>query len=112
MRDLITELEDEAIRRGLARGLELGLKQGIEQGIQQGVEQGIQQGIQQGHHEGQIDMLLAVLSARFGSSLGEVVPTIRGLPDDVLRTKVVPYVLQASSIDDIIKFIKGLGGES
>lgn len=48
MRDLVSELEDEAIQRGWTKGLEEGMEQGLKQGREQGLEQGLEQGRKEG----------------------------------------------------------------
>ena len=57
MRDLVSELEEEAIQRGWTRGLAEGLEEGLRQGLEQGLEQGLKAGIQQGIYHSRIQVV-------------------------------------------------------
>ncbi|MCY0878982.1 MAG: hypothetical protein OWU84_08580 [Firmicutes bacterium] len=92
MRDLIKELEDEAIERGLAQGLARGLELGRQQGMRQG----------------KIDMLLAILRARFHTVPDELALAIQRVPDDLFLTELAPYALNAATIDDVVAWVQKL----
>lgn len=67
------------MQKGLEQGREIGIQQGIQQGVQQGMQQGMQQGVQQGMRQGmrqgvqqgQSELLMALITERFGPIDGD-----------------------------------------
>ena len=47
-------------------GMEIGMQKGLQQGIQEGRQQGIQEGLQQGMRQGQAELLIELITTRFG----------------------------------------------
>ena len=80
---IVTSWMEQGIEQGLQQGIEQGLRQGIEQGLQQGIEQGLQQGVeqglQQGREQGEINLVLRLLTRRFGPLAPAIETQIRNL---------------------------------
>jgi len=79
------------------------IKEGAEQGIQQGLRQGIEQGIEQG----QKDLLLHILSRRFGALRPELIAYVRTLPASQLR-RLADIALDASSLRAVTAFLHSM----
>jgi len=91
---------DRGRKQGHEQGREEGREQGLEQGREQGLEQGREQGLEQGREEGQRELLLDMISDRFGAIPAEIEARVRSARSDDLRlwTK---RLLSASSLSDI-----------
>ena len=53
-------------RIGMEIGMQKGLQQGIQEGRQQGIQEGLQQGMRQGMRQGQAELLIELITTRFG----------------------------------------------
>jgi predicted transposase/invertase (TIGR01784 family) len=60
-------LREQRIEQRVQRALEKGVEQGIERGIEQGIERGIERGIEEGRALERRQMLLRILTKRFGA---------------------------------------------
>ena len=71
----VTWVERFGIEKGLKQGLQLGLEQGLEQGLERGLEQGLErglergleQGLEKGMQQGEANVVIRLLTRRFGS---------------------------------------------
>jgi predicted transposase YdaD len=79
------------------------IKEGVEQGIQQGIKQGIEQGVEQG----QKDLLLHILSRRFGTLRPELTANVRALPASQLR-RLAEIALDAPSLRAVTAFLHSI----
>ncbi len=76
MNDLITELEREAIERGW--------KKGLAQGHAEGRAEGLEEGEAKGRVQGRFEILLEVMTARFGELPANVTTRLQSLTDPEL----------------------------
>ena len=76
-------------------------------GMQRGLEQGMQQGMQQGVQQGQAEMVLRVLSRRFGMISADLTASIRGLPSPHLPI-LLDVALSAEALPQVAAVVKTL----
>lgn len=84
-----------------------GLEQGLEQGLERGREEGLQQGLQQGRQEGEAEILLVILTDRFGEIPADLAFRIRALSSKNLRA-LATTVVTAVTLDEVAKVVQGL----
>ncbi len=104
---------ERARQEGLARGLQEGLEQGREQGLEQGREQGLirgldkgletglEKGLQAGLKGGRHDVLLRLITRRFGAPSTAVVSAIEAITDTDALVTLVEKAATAHSIDEL-----------
>lgn len=94
MTELIRQLEEEAIARGL------------EKGLQQGREQGLQEGLKEGRHDGQLQAAITILRARFGPLSEAVVTELSCLDATDIMRFLLPKILEVSTLDELLAAIR------
>ncbi len=108
MNDLITELAQEALARGWKEGIERGRELGLEQGKELGLEQGKQLGLEVGKAEGRVqgrrELLVALLSARFGELPVEMTTQLENLTDTELLM-VARELWSVESLETLTKIL-------
>lgn len=80
------------------------LKEGIDLGIEQGIEQGLEQGLEQGEKQGRIDVILHVVSHRFGSIPDNLRFSLAQLQPPALES-IIDTILEASSLEELQRAI-------
>lgn len=90
------EIEAEALQRGVQQGMQQGMQEGMQQGMQQGKQQGMQQGLQQG----QAELLLHLLSRRFGMVSPGLAEQVRGVPSAQMPG-LLDVALTAASLGEV-----------
>lgn len=83
------------------------MKEGLELGLEQGREQGLQQGLQQGRQEGEAEILLFILTDRFGEIPADLAFRIRTLSSKNLRA-LATTVVTVATLDEVVKAVHGL----
>jgi len=106
------EIENEGIQKGMQQGIQKGMQQGMQEGMQEGIQQGMQEGIQQGMQEGiqqgmqegiqqgQAELVLRVLSRRFGEASAGLAPAVRTMPSERMPG-LLDIALTAGSLDEV-----------
>jgi flagellar biosynthesis/type III secretory pathway protein FliH len=84
--------------RFIAQGLEQGLEKGLEQGLEQGIEKGVERGIRQGEAQ----MLLRLLTLRFGLLPQSAHAQVESADADTLL-RWSERVLTASTLDEVFR---------
>ncbi len=82
----------------------------VREGLEQGLQQGPQQGRQEGRREERIEMLLLILTRRFGDLPPDLVFRIRALGAEQLR-QLVEVALGAPSLDMVVTSLANLPTE-
>jgi predicted transposase/invertase (TIGR01784 family) len=80
---------------------------GMQQGIQQGKQQGIQQGKQQGKQEGEINLILRLLSKRFGEVPSQLKMQIEKLSLEQLED-LTEVFLDFVNLDNLVVWLQKL----
>ena len=70
--------------------------------MQQGFEKGIQKGRRQGIQEGRQDMVLRVLTKKFGSLAPEIQTGVRSIQDEDI---LADLLLEAAQAPDLVAFL-------
>ena len=83
------------------------VKEGLEQGLQQGLQQGRQEGKQEGKQEGEAEILLLILTDRFGEIPADLAFRIRALSSKNLRA-LATTVVTVATLDEVVKAVQGL----
>ncbi len=94
------EIKAKGVKQGRIQGLMQGIKQGRKQGSKQGREQGREQGLLQGREQEAINLVVRILTKRFGNLSEEIRVTISGLPLTVLED-LSEALLDFSSLTDL-----------
>ena len=84
---------------------------GIQQGIQQGMQQGMQQGIQQGMQQGQADLVLRLLSRRFGAVSSPLAAAVRSVPSEQMPD-LLDLALTAGTLDEVAAAVAALAADA
>ena len=84
--------------RFIAQGLEQGLERGLEQGLEQGIEKGVERGIRQGEAQ----VLLRLLTLRFGVLPQSARDQVESADADTLL-RWSESVLTASTLDEVFR---------
>ena len=80
---------------------------GMQQGIQQGMQQGMQQGKQQGKQEGEVNLILRLLSKRFGEVPSQLKMQIEKLSLKQLED-LTEVFLDFASLDNLVIWLQTL----
>ena len=83
----------------------IGIKKGMQQGMQQGMQRGMQQGIQQGMLLEAREMLIEVLTERFGKINNRISEQLEHINSRETLKHLLRQALQAKSLN---KFEEGL----
>ena len=76
------------------------IKRPFFEGIEKGIEKGLEQGLQQGRHDGQAELVLKLLSSRFGSLPEALIAKVQGAANEDLQ-RYAERLLSAGSLDDV-----------
>ena len=79
----------------------------MKEGLELGLEQGLEQGLQQGRQEGEAEILLLILTDRFGEIPADLAFRIRALSSKNLRASATT-VVTAATLDEVVKAVQGL----
>jgi len=79
---------------------EEGREEGLEQGREEGLEEGLEQGIEQGIEQATINLVIRLLTKRFGKISQRKIKSISGLPLSVLE-ELSEALLDFQSLNDL-----------
>jgi flagellar biosynthesis/type III secretory pathway protein FliH len=88
-------------RRGIEKGFQQGILQGVEKGLQQGIERGMKQGIEKGRIETLREVLLDLLTSRFGALDESVAAKIRETDSADQLRRLTHQALTATSLREL-----------
>ena len=84
---------------------ELFREEGIQEGLQRGLQKGIQEGLQKGVQEGKSEVLINLLTKRFGILPQEMRKNIQSL--DIYRIDIITNeIFHFETLDDVQKYLK------
>ena len=89
----------------LKEGLQQGLQRGKEEGKEEGLQQGKEEGLQQGKEEGKADLLIRLLSKRFGNLDSSLESRIRELAVSQIEA-LGDNLFDFSSLDDVDNWLE------
>jgi hypothetical protein len=94
----VIEVVDELMEVGLMSKRKTAATYLLEEGRQEGRQEGLQEGL----HQGRIDLLRALIRARFGPSSAAIDARLEGAgPEELDRWAV--HLLSAATIDDVFR---------
>ena len=76
-----------------------------------GIQQGIQQGMQQGMQQGQADLVLRLLSRRFGAVSSLLAGRVRSVPSEQMPD-LLDVALTAGTLDEVAAAVAALAGDA
>jgi len=79
---------------------EEGREEGLEQGREEGLEEGLEQGIEQGIEQATINLVIRLLTKRFGKISQRKIKSISGLPLSVVE-ELSEALLDFQSLNDL-----------
>lgn len=99
----VQEIEEEQRMRYITSVERIGIEKGREQGLQQGMQQGMQQG--------QAELVLRLLSKRFGVVSSRLADRVRVVPSE-LMPDLLDVALTAASVEEVATLVETLARDT